>query len=120
MDNMQFDFRPGTYRVINSLGLNVRGTMSTENSQNLTGQKFTFGKTLPIYRVISDKKGWIWGTITADNIITPQSLFVCLWDLNTVFCDLLAPFNDDLTNPVLAALLRLEYKIDKIIEIMGK
>ena len=112
---MQFDFRPGTYRVINSLGLNVRGTMSTETTGNLTGQKFTFGKTLPVYRVMSDKKGWIWGVITPSDVITPQTLFVCLWDLNTVFCELIAPFNDDMTNPVFASLLRIEAKLDELL-----
>lgn len=112
----QFDFRPGVFRIINAKGLQVRGTMDTSHNGNLTGQTFTFGKMVPIYRVLADKKGWMWGVITPPEVPAPQTLFVCLWDLNTVFAELVSPFESDLTNPVLAALLRIEAKLDQLLK----
>lgn len=90
----RFDFRPGVYRVINARGLQVRGTMDTSHNGNLTGQTFTAGKNIPVFRVLSDKKGWMWGVITPADVPAPQTLFVCLWDLNTVFADLVTPFEE--------------------------
>ena len=112
---MQFDFRVGTYKVINPRGLNVRGTMDTTIQSNLIGQAFTIGKTLPVFKINVEKNGWIWGEITPSTAYVRQTLYVCIWDLNTVFAELVVPFDNDMSNPVLSALLRIESKLDELL-----
>lgn len=107
----QFDFRPGTYRVKVSR-LRVRGTMDTSHDGNIIfNQTLTMGKTFPVFHVITDKKGWVWGVITLEN--ASQTHYVCLWDVNTVFAELVAisPQNPD---AIMETLKRMESMLNQI------
>jgi len=111
----QFDFRPGTYRV-KVPRLRVRGTMDTSHDGNIVlNQTLTMGKMFPVFHVITDKKGWVWGVITLEN--TPQTHYVCLWDVNTVFAELVtsAPANPD---AVMETLKRIESMLTKIMGVL--
>jgi hypothetical protein len=108
-----YDYVPGVYKVINRDGIRVRGTPDTSHDGNIVRDengnqiKLTIGKSFPAYRIITDKKGWFWAVIT--DVGAQQDHYVCLWNLNTRFAELVKPFPDHETknNPVEDILARL-------------
>ena len=86
---MTYNFVPGTYRL-KAFRLNVRGTPDSTQDGNLVGIQLTQGKEFPVYAIEFDKKGFPWGIITPKG--APQAHYVCLWNGNTVFADLVSPF----------------------------
>ena len=81
----EFDFRPGVYVVDNKDGLLVRSQPDTTKPGNLIGRKFLQGKRFPVYKVITAGKGEKWGIISAPDVHTEQTLYVCIWNLQTLF-----------------------------------
>lgn len=81
----EFDFQPGVYVVDNQGGLNVRTKPDTTNPSNLIGRRFLQGKRFPVYKVVTAGKGEKWGIISAPDVHTEQTLYVCIWNLQTLF-----------------------------------
>jgi hypothetical protein len=87
----QYNFTQGTYRL-KVKRLNVRGTPDSEQTGNLVGYQLTQGKEFPVYGIEFDKKGFPWGIITPPG--APQAHYVCLWDGNTLFAELVSSAHD--------------------------
>src|SRR5690348_5471997 len=83
----QYNFTRGTYRL-KVRRLNVRGIPDSTNDGNLIGIQLTQGKEFPVYGIEFDKKGFTWGIITPPG--APQAHYVCLWDGNTLFAELVS------------------------------
>lgn len=93
----KFDYRPGEYKVLVDR-LQIRGTPDTNVNNfilNVQGQiqRLTKGQSFPVYRVITTKQGWEWGVINQDG---DKDHYVCLWNLNTRFAELIKPLLDEL------------------------
>ncbi len=118
----QFDFKPGIYEVTNKDGLQVRGTPDAlHGNGNVLGQKFTTGKRIPVYRVVADKNnnGWIWGVITPDNVPAQQTLYVCLWNLNTVFAGWIAALESSMPDDPFTLMAARVTKLETWLKLHG-
>ncbi len=94
----KFNFVPGEYKILVDRLL-IRGTPDTTQNGNLVRDsngvalKLQLGQSVPVYRVITTKAGWVWGVITAPP--SDNDHYICLWNLNTRFAELVNPFDDN-------------------------
>lgn len=91
----KFDYRPGEYKILVNR-LNVRGTPDTQVNNFILNEQgnpqvFTLGQSVPVYRIITTKQGWVWGVINQAD----KDHLICLWNLNTRFAELVKPFDDE-------------------------
>lgn len=118
----KFDYRPGEYKILVPR-LQVRGTPDTNINNfvldsNGNQLKLTLGQSVPVYRIQTVKSGWIWGIIS--NETADHDHFICLWNLNTRFAELVKPFEDD-KEPVGLLVSRIEFeKLKERVEILEK
>lgn len=96
----KFDYRPGEYKVIVDR-LRVRGTPNTADDGNIVKVngnevKLTNGQSFPVYRIVTTKIGWVWGIINQAD----KDHYVCLWNLNTRFAELVKLFEETAPTPI--------------------
>lgn len=92
MPDAKTQYPEGKYRV-KVPTLKIRGTPTHKQGEgNFTKTSLTNGKLFDVYRVVEnlERTGEKWGVITSGDV--SQTLYVCLYDLNTRFAEFVEPF----------------------------